>query len=104
MKKYTDIQPGEVVSEEERRKYVLLDVRTDEEFNQGHIPGSRHIPVDQLESRAIELDEVKEKKILCICRSGHRSVLAAECLFDQGFSQLYNLAGGLLEWTGPVEN
>lgn len=104
MEKYKDIAPQDILSEEERRCYVLVDVRTEEEFNEGHIPSSMHIPLDQLESRFAELDESRENKVLLICRSGARSVMAAEFLFDQGFSHVFNLAGGLLEWMGPVES
>lgn len=104
MEKYTELKPDEILSEQDRSEYVLLDVRTDEEFHQGHIPYAKHIPVDQLELRLNELNEMKDRKILCICRSGYRSSLAAEFLFDQGFLQLFNLAGGLLEWTGPIES
>lgn len=104
MEKYKDIAPQDILSEEERSRYVLVDVRTDEEFNEGHMPLSKHIPIDQLENRCNELDENKENQILLICRSGARSAMAAEYLFDQGFSRVFNLAGGLMEWTGPVEN
>ncbi|WP_220184961.1 MULTISPECIES: rhodanese-like domain-containing protein [Thermoactinomyces] len=104
MEHYKDIEAGEFsqVDESERKKYVLVDVRTSEEYEEGHIPGAIHIPHDEMEERFAELNPHKDEKILLICRSGRRSVIAAHVLHSKGFSQLYNLKGGMLEWTGPV--
>jgi rhodanese-related sulfurtransferase len=103
---YQDIEAKELskASEEERNQYVLVDVRTDEEYEEGHIPNAIHIPHDQMESRYMELTPYKDQKILLICRSGRRSVMAAQVLSKEGFGELYNLKGGMLEWTGPVHN
>ncbi|SEN08010.1 rhodanese-like domain-containing protein [Lihuaxuella thermophila] len=105
MGKYQDIEAREfsLAPEDERNRYVLVDVRTDEEYRDGHIPNALHIPHDQMETRYQELERFKEQKILLICRSGRRSVMAAHVLADAGFQHLYNLKGGMLEWTGPVE-
>ncbi|OYD07876.1 sulfurtransferase [Paludifilum halophilum] len=89
--------------DERHMDYVFVDVRTDEEYNAGHIPGAIHIPHDEMEERASELESRKGEDILLICRSGRRSVIAANILADQGFSRLFNLKGGMLEWNGPVE-
>jgi phage shock protein E len=104
MAKYQDIEARDfsVAFEEQKDNYVLVDVRTDEEYAEGHIPGTVHIPHDQMERRFTELLNHKDEPILLICRSGRRSVIAAEILSAQGFSKLYNLKGGMLEWTGPV--
>lgn len=105
MRKYQDIEAKEWSKrfEEEKDQYVLIDVRTDEEYWEGHIPGTIHIPVDQINHHLDELQPMKEKKLLLICRSGKRSERAAEVLAEHGFSHLYNLKGGMLQWTGPVE-
>lgn len=105
MEKYQDIEAREFskMSETERNHYVLVDVRTDEEYQEGHIPGAIHIPHDQMEDRYHELTPYKEQNILLICRSGRRSVIAANVLSKEGFHRLFNLKGGMLEWTGPVE-
>nr|WP_220185921.1 rhodanese-like domain-containing protein [Paenactinomyces guangxiensis] len=89
-------------ADKELNRYILVDVRTDEEFREGHIPNAIHIPHDQMEERFAELNPYKEQNILLICRSGRRSVMAAHVLSKEGFSHLYNLKGGMLEWTGPV--
>jgi phage shock protein E len=105
MGKYQDIEASQLSqAPEEVKQYVCVDVRTDEEYQEGHIPGAIHIPHDQMETRHTELAPYKGQKILLICRSGRRSVFAANVLADHGFANLYNLKGGMLEWTGPQTN
>lgn len=93
----------------EKEDVFILDVRTPSEFNSSHIEGATLIPVtnsggsnlgsDQLlEAR---IDEVPEnKKILVYCRSGHRSTSASQILVNAGYSQVYNMEGGINAWTG----
>ncbi|MDQ0416362.1 rhodanese-related sulfurtransferase [Croceifilum oryzae] len=102
---YQHIEASEVSNryQEEKDRYVWVDVRTIEEYEEGHIPDSLHIPLDQLEQRQEELAGFKDQNILLVCRSGVRSVYAAEVLADHGYTHLYNLKGGMLEWAGPVE-
>lgn len=104
-KRYTDVDAGELsrAGEAERLRYVPVDVRTAEEYEEGHLPGARHIPYDEMEERVGELEDVKDREILLICRSGRRSVIAANVLSMNGFRRLFNLKGGMLEWTGPTE-
>lgn len=74
----------------------ILDVRTQEEYDAGHIKGSTLIPVQVLDKRLNELS--RDKKILVYCRSGHRSAQASEILVNNGFKQIYNMKGGITEW------
>lgn len=74
----------------------IMDVRTQEEYDEGHIMGSTLIPVDELDSRLKELP--RDKKILVYCGTGHRSLTASEKLENSGFTQLYNMKGGITEW------
>lgn len=76
---------------------ILLDVRTPGEYEyDGRIAGSRLIPLSLLASSLEELP--KDKTIVCICRSGNRSHTACEHLSVNGFTDIYNLAGGMLGW------
>ena len=75
----------------EREDVILLDVRTEAEYRNGHIPGARNIPLDELRGRLEELD--REKILYVNCQSGLRSYLACRILSQQGFS-CKNLAGG----------
>ena len=104
-----DLVPEEVVSEvkdisvEEVNKiinngqdYIILDVRTPDEFNEGHIKGAILIPVNELENR---LDELAENKpIIVYCKSGGRSRTAASILVENSFTRIYNMTGGILDW------
>jgi rhodanese-related sulfurtransferase len=74
---------------------VLLDVREPEEWEAGHAPGARHVPLGQLPDRMGELD--RAAPIVVICRSGGRSALATEWLTTAGFDAA-NLVGGMQEW------
>ena len=75
--------------------YIILDVRTPEEFNEGHIEGAVLIPVDELESRLNELP--KDKPIITYCKSGGRSRNAASILVENGFTRVYDM-GGIMDW------
>jgi phage shock protein E len=104
-KAYTDVEAEKLSQtyDQEKDKYLFVDVRTDEEYEAGHIPGAIHIPHDQMEERAGELVPHKDRDLLLVCRSGRRSVFAAKVLSEKGFKRLFNLKGGMLEWTGPTE-
>lgn len=83
--------------------HVLLDVRTSEEFNNGHIHGAVNIPVDTLASRLSEVPA--DQTIVVYCRSGNRSAQAAQILEQAGYTRIYDM-GGLNDWTAqgfPVE-
>ena len=80
---------------------VLADVRTQSEFAEGHIPGSVNLPVEEIATWAPTLNN--NTRICCICRSGARSRTAGDTLIAEEFGQVYNLLGGMLEWTGEVE-
>lgn len=77
---------------------LLLDVREDGEFAEGHIAGAHHIPLGSLTSRLTELDSAKQRPVVVACRSGHRSGVACRQLRKQGFEQVYNLRGGMMAW------
>ena len=85
---------------------VILDVRTPEEFAQGHVPGAKNIPHDQLLNRIAELSAAKDKEIVLYCRSGRRAGMAADTLKANGFEKLLHLEGDMQKWTEanrPIE-
>ncbi len=76
---------------------VLVDVRSPGEYNSdSHIAGSRLIPLPALLQRVDELP--KDQPIVCVCRSGSRSQVAAEQLSQMGFADVTNLSGGMIGW------
>jgi glyoxylase-like metal-dependent hydrolase (beta-lactamase superfamily II)/rhodanese-related sulfurtransferase len=84
--------------EEHLHDVQVLDVREPEEFSGplGHIPGARLIPLGTLAERIAELD--KARPIVAVCRAGSRSAQAVAILTKAGFSDVANLAGGMLRW------
>jgi rhodanese-related sulfurtransferase len=83
----------ELISTEDN--YLLLDVRTQEEYDEGHFEGALLIPNDELEERVVEIEEYEDQLVIVYCRSGNRSSSAAGWLVDQGFTDVYNLETGL---------
>jgi rhodanese-related sulfurtransferase len=78
---------------------LILDVRTPQEFGEGHIKNARLIPVAELGGRIAEIAAWKEKPVLVYCRSGGRSASAAQMLVGAGFKKINNLAGGIGAWS-----
>lgn len=82
--------------------YVILDVRTQEEYEQGHIPGAMVIPHTEVAARAeTELPD-KAQVILLYCRSGRRSKLAAQALAELGYTNVKEF-GGIQDWPYGIE-
>lgn len=77
---------------------LLLDVRTPEEFKEGHLPGARNIDFlsDDFQQKIEELP--KDQAVYLYCRSGNRSAKAASLLSEMGFPNTYDVEGGYLEW------
>lgn len=74
---------------------VLLDVREQEEWDAGHAPTARHVPMSTISGRAEEIPT--DRLIVCVCRSGGRSGAVTEALVNGGW-QAANLAGGMQAW------
>ena len=81
--------------------YIILDVRTQEEYDEGHIPGAILIPDTQIEEKAEEVLTDKNQLILVYCRSGRRSKLAAEKLAKLGYTNIKEF-GGIIDWPYEV--
>ena len=82
--------------------YIILDVRTQEEYDQGHIPGAIVIPHEEIADKAEEVLTDKDQLILVYCRSGRRSKLAAEALVELGYTNIKEF-GGIIDWPYEVE-
>ena len=83
---------------QKEKDVIILDVRTPQEYQEGHISNAINIPVQILGQQLDKLNNFKDKKILVYCRSGNRSAIASQILDRAGFKNVYNLKGGLLEW------
>ena len=83
-------------------EYIILDVRSEEEFAEKHIPGAVLIPHTEIADRAEEELPDKEKNILVYCRSGNRSKIAAQILVDLGYTGVFEF-GGINSWPYETE-
>ncbi len=98
-----------VITAEEAKKimesgedYILLDVREQDEFEEGHIPGAVLLPYTEIDRNAETVITDKDKQILVYCRSGRRSKIAAESLAKLGYTNIKEF-GGIIDWPYEVE-
>lgn len=82
--------------------YIILDVRSQEEYDEGHIPGAIVIPHTEIKDRAEGSLPDKDQLILVYCRSGRRSKLAAQALVELGYTNIREF-GGIIDWPYEVE-
>ena len=103
---FQEVKPVEAVRIINNQDVVLLDVREDNEFKQGHIINARHIPLSEVEARLSELEGCRDQSLLVYCRSGARAARAAATLKKNGFEKVIKLDGGVMAWTSanlPLE-
>ena len=77
--------------------YIILDVREQDEYDAGHIPGAILIPYTQIEEKSDTMLPDKDQLILVYCRSGRRSKIAAEALVELGYTNIKEF-GGIIDW------
>lgn len=87
---------------EKENDTILLDVRTKEEYDEGHIPGSINVVLDCIDTVSNVIKD-KEAKIYLYCRSGHRSGIALNRMKELGYHNLTNI-GGIMHYQGETEN
>ncbi len=87
------ISPKEL---DQKKGIMLLDVRVNKEYAQGHIPGAVHVPLSEIGDKLKKLK--KDKEVVVYCQNGSRSVWAIKRLMGMGFKNLWNLKGGYNAW------
>ena len=100
---------SETLSERKFQKLIkkenvaIIDVRTEKEYSEGHIPDAQNIDVQKEDFSAQIQSLDKSKTYLLYCRSGKRSAKALNILKEAGFQKVYHLKGGFIEWDGVKE-
>lgn len=95
---YTQIRMDEAVTMmEEETDYIILDVRTPEEFAEAHIPNAINVPNEVIGEDAIPELPKEDQMIFVYCRSGNRSKQASEKLVNLGYTNVYEF-GGIIDW------
>lgn len=82
----------------DKKEILILDVRTEEEFKDGHLNDAKSFPLGSIDMDLDELDGYEEAPILVYCERGGRSFQASEILENNGFNQVYNMLGGYSNW------
>lgn len=104
-KQTPSISPDEVreyINNKRTDEYYLIDVRQPMEYEKGHLPGARLIPLSELPNRLKEI--TPRKNTIVYCRSGNRSLSAANILMGAGFKNIFNMEGGIVRYNGIVAN
>jgi len=97
-RKYKVISPAGAVALLNDDRTILIDVREPNEFASGHIENAKHIPYGRLEEKIYELEPHQESPIIVVCQTGTRSQPACKKLTQRGFTQIYEMKGGMLAW------
>ena len=97
-RKYKQINTSQAVQVLNKDDVTVIDVREDNEIQKGIIKGAKTIPLAQLSNRLKDFSSKKDHPVLVYCRSGSRSAHACQTLTKNGFTDVYNLAGGIMAW------
>jgi len=92
------LMPTEAIQMINHKDALVVDVRTDKEYQSGHVMNAMHIPLGTLEDRVADLQAYKDSAVVLVCRSGARSGQGAGKLRKLGFSDVHNLGGGMMAW------
>jgi rhodanese-related sulfurtransferase len=98
LRKHKTVSPIEAVALMNGDDTVVIDVREANEYAEGHIEGSRNIPVSKIAERAYELEAYKQSPVVVTCNSGTRSPQACGKLVSQGFTKVFEMKGGMMAW------
>lgn len=82
--------------------YIILDVRTKEEYNEGHIPNALLLPNEEIKNKAESVLKNKNQLILVYCKSGRRSKEASNTLASLGYTNIKEF-GGIIDWPYDIE-
>ena len=94
----TEISPAEALKEAEEGGAVLIDVREESDWSEGHAKGAKHLSRGVIELEIEEEIPDLKKPIICYCGGGSRSTLVAESLQKMGYENVRSMAGGLRAW------
>jgi rhodanese-related sulfurtransferase len=95
---YRELTPGALTQLINRESPLVVDLSTSQDFEKGHIPGARHVPLSQFDPENKELAKVKDLPVAVYCKSGTTSATAAARLVKAGFKRVFWLGGGLAAW------
>lgn len=92
------VTPQQLTQLVNKQQGAVIDLRDQAEFRKGHIVDAINIPYAKLNERISELDDLRERPIILVCKLGQYSSAVGKQLQQQGFKQVYRLSGGISEW------
>jgi rhodanese-related sulfurtransferase len=92
------VTPQQLTNLVNHQQATVIDLRDQPEFRKGHIVGAINIPFAKLGERSEELDKLRERPVIFVCKLGQHSSAAGKQLLEKGFKQVYRLSGGIGEW------
>ena len=92
------LTPHQLVTLVNQQEAAVVDLREPAEFRQGHIVGAINLPFNKVDERWGELESLRERPIVLVCKLGQHSGAVGKKLREKGFSQVHRLGGGLTEW------
>ncbi len=95
---YREITPGALTQMINRESPLVVDLSSSQDFEKGHIPGARHVPLSQFDPENKELAKVRDLPVALYCKTGTTSAQAASRLVKAGFQRVFWLGGGLAAW------
>ena len=95
---FKDIKPADAVRLINSEDALMLDVRDENAFKDGHVINAVNIPLGVLDGRVSELEEHKSRPVIVYCATGPNSARAGAILKKQGFATIYKLSGGMMAW------
>jgi len=93
------LSPQQAINLVNAEQGVFVDLRDAGDYRQGHIVGAHHIPAGKLGERMAELEKHRDKPVVLVCKMGQQSGAAAKQLRAGGFSRVYRMTGGMMEWS-----
>ncbi|MGR9052975.1 MAG: rhodanese-like domain-containing protein [Gammaproteobacteria bacterium] len=97
-KKFKSLSPLLAVAKMNSADVAILDVREPNEFTKGFIEGAVNAPLGKLDSQLAQFDQYKNTPLIVVCQTGTRSVPACKTLTKAGFTDVYNVVGGMQAW------
>jgi rhodanese-related sulfurtransferase len=95
---YREVTPGALTQMINRESPLVVDLSSSQDFEKGHIPGARHVPLSQFDPENKDLAKVKDLPVAVYCKTGTTSAQAATRLVKAGFKRVFWLGGGLSAW------
>ena len=93
------VTPQQAINLINSEQGVFVDLRDNADYRQGHIIDTLHIPSTKLEERMAELGKYKDKPVVLVCKMGQQSGAASKQLKAAGYTRVYRMTGGMMEWS-----